>query len=55
MADSAEAMGQVVGYFAAAYQAKYDKALECLIEDRAELLAFYKILRPQTRFLVPLA
>ena len=42
MADSAEAVGQVVEYSAAAYQAKHDRPVERLLKDREELLAFYR-------------
>ena len=41
MAESVEAAGQAREHFAAAYQAKYYKAVEYLLKDREELLALY--------------
>jgi len=41
MADTKEHANQAFDLFVATYQAKYPKAVECLVKDRAELLAFY--------------
>ena len=41
MADVAETVGQVVEYSAAAYQAKHDKPVECLLKNHEGLLAFF--------------
>ena len=41
MAESRADTARAMGVFAAKYQAKYPKAVECLTRDRAELLAFY--------------
>jgi transposase-like protein len=40
-ADSREAAERAFDRFIATYQAKYPKAVECLVKGRAELLAFY--------------
>jgi len=40
-ADSREAAARAFDRFIATYQDKYPKAVECLVKDRAELLAFY--------------
>ena len=40
-AESREAAEKAFDRFIATYQAKYPKAVECLVKDRAELLAFY--------------
>lgn len=40
-AESREKAEQAMDRFIAQYGAKYDRAKECLVKDRAELLAFY--------------
>jgi putative transposase len=40
-AESREAAERAFARFIATYRAKYPKAVECLVKDRAELLAFY--------------
>jgi putative transposase len=40
-AETREKAVQALGAFAADYQAKYPKAVECLVKDRDELLTFY--------------
>ncbi|HSS63209.1 MAG TPA: IS256 family transposase [Gammaproteobacteria bacterium] len=40
-AESREAAEKAFDRFIATYQAKYPKAVECLVKDRTELLAFY--------------
>jgi putative transposase len=41
MAATKEEAIKAMGKFAATYQAKYPKAVECLLKDKEELLAFY--------------
>ena len=41
MAETREEAGRAFQYFVAAYEAKYEKAVECLAKDRDDLLAFY--------------
>ena len=41
MAPTREEAGAAFDYFVAAYGAKYPKAVECLTNDREELLVFY--------------
>ncbi|HSA82821.1 MAG TPA: IS256 family transposase [Geminicoccaceae bacterium] len=41
MADTREAAEAAFDHFVDAYQAKYDKAVACLVKDREPLLAFY--------------
>jgi len=41
MAASKDAALKAMGRFAATFQAKYPKAVECLLKDQEELLAFY--------------
>ena len=41
MAETREEEARAWQHFVAAYEAKYDKAVECLAKDRDELLAFY--------------
>lgn len=41
MAETQEEAGRAFQHFVAAYEAKYDKAMECLAKDREDLLAFY--------------
>jgi putative transposase len=41
MASTKEDALKAMGKFAATYQAKYPKAVECLLKDKDELLAFY--------------
>jgi transposase-like protein len=41
MAETKAAAEAALDHFADVYRAKYDKAVDCLIKDRAELLAFY--------------
>ena len=41
MAPTKEEAIKAMGKFAATYQAKYPKAVECLLKDKEELLAFY--------------
>lgn len=40
-AEGREAAGKAFELFVATYEAKYPKAVECLVKDREELLAFY--------------
>lgn len=42
MAETREQAGRACQHFVAAYEAKYDKAVECLVKDREDLLAFYE-------------
>jgi len=41
MAETKAGAEAAFDHFAGVYRAKYDKAVDCLIKDRAELLAFY--------------
>ena len=41
MAETREEAGRAWQHFVAAYEAKYEKAVECLAKDRDDLLAFY--------------
>ena len=41
MAETRAEAGRALQHFVAAYEAKYEKAVECLAKDRDDLLAFY--------------
>ena len=41
MAGTQKEAGRACDHFVAAYKAKYERAVECLVKDREDLLAFY--------------
>ena len=47
MAETQAEAGRAFNHFVAAYEAKYERAVECLAKDREDLLAFYAT-RPST-------